>query len=137
MACGGFESNPDLRANLLGAEWRGAKVRGTPHNTGDGLLAAWALGAQRYGRFSGCHATPMDYFMKDFGNLNIPHGERKNYRKISYFLGVMLNENGARFVDEGIDFRNYTYAQFGRAVLQQPGQKAWQIFDSKVFDLTV
>ena len=46
LACGGFESNPDLRANLLGAEWRGAKVRGTPHNTGDGLLAAWALGAQ-------------------------------------------------------------------------------------------
>ena len=135
LACGGFESNPDLRANLLGAEWRGAKVRGTPHNTGDGLLAAWALGAQRYGRFSGCHATPMDYFMKDFGNLNIPHSERKNYRKISYFLGVMLNENGARFVDEGIDFRNYTYAQFGQAVLQQPGQKAWQIFDSKVFDL--
>jgi tricarballylate dehydrogenase len=135
LACGGFESNSDLRANLLGAEWRGAKVRGTPHNTGDGLLAAWALGAQRYGRFSGCHATPMDYFMKDFGNLKIPHSERKNYRKISYFLGVMLNKNGARFVDEGIDFRNYTYAQFGRAVLQQPGQQAWQIFDSKVFDL--
>ena len=135
LACGGFESSPDLRATLLGAEWRSAKVRGTPHNTGDGLLAAWALGAQRYGRFSGCHATPMDYFMKDYGNLNIPHGERKNYRKISYFLGVMLNENGQRFVDEGIDFRNYTYAQFGQAVLQQPRQRAWQIFDSKVFDL--
>ena len=135
LACGGFESNPDLRANLLGAEWRGAKVRGTPHNTGDGLAAAWEKGAQPYGRFDGCHATPMDYFMKDYGNLNIPHGERKNYRKISYFLGVMLNESGARFVDEGIDFRNYTYAQFGRAVLQQPGRRAWQIFDSKVFEL--
>ena len=47
----------------------------------------------------------------------------------------MLNENGERFVDEGLDFRNYTYAQFGRAVLQQPGQRAWQIFDAKVFDL--
>jgi tricarballylate dehydrogenase len=77
----------------------------------------------------------MDYYMKNYGNLEIPHGERKNYRKISYFLGVMLNQNGVRFVDEGIDFRNYTYAQFGRAVLQQPGQRAWQIFDSKVFDL--
>ena len=77
----------------------------------------------------------MDYFMKNYGNLDIPHGERKNYRKISYFLGVMLYENGERFVDEGIDFRNYTYAQFGRAVLQQPGQRAWQIFDAKVFDL--
>ncbi len=135
LACGGFESSTQMRADLIGAEWKHAKVRGTPHNTGDGLMAAWAIGAQKYGRFDGCHATPMDYFMKDFGNLDIPHGERKNYRKISYFLGVMLNENGARFVDEGIDFRNYTYAQFGRAVLQQPGHRAWQIFDAKVFDL--
>ena len=135
LACGGFESNKAMRAKLIGAEWGAAKVRGTPHNTGDGLAAAWEKGAQPYGRFDGCHATPMDYFMKDYGNLNIPHGERKNYRKISYFLGVMLNESGARFVDEGIDFRNYTYAQFGRAVLQQPGRRAWQIFDSKVFEL--
>ena len=135
LACGGFESNPDMRAQHIGPHWRMAKVRGTPHNTGDGLTAAWALGAQRYGQFDGCHATPMDYFMQDYGNLNIPHGERKNYRKISYFLGVMLNDNGQRFVDEGLDFRNYTYAQFGAAVLRQPGHRAWQIFDSKVFDL--
>lgn len=135
LACGGFESDTQMRVELIGPEWENAKVRGTPHNTGDGLIAAWSVGAQRYGRFDGCHATPMDYFMKNFGNLDIPHGERKNYRKISYFLGVMLNENGERFVDEGVDFRNYTYAQFGRAVLQQPGQRAWQIFDAKVFDL--
>jgi len=48
---------------------------------------------------------------------------------------VMLNAHGRRFVDEGINFRNYTYAQFGRAVLEQPQHFAWQIFDSKVFDL--
>ncbi len=135
LACGGFESNAQMRADLIGPEWAGAKVRGTPHNMGDGLQAAWDAGAVRYGRFEGCHATPMDFFMKDFGNVDIPHGERKNYRKISYFLGLMVNENGKRFVDEGYDFRNYTYAQFGRAVLQQPGQRAWQIFDAKVFDL--
>lgn len=73
--------------------------------------------------------------MADYGNLKIPHAERKNYRKICYFLGVMLNENGERFVDEGINFRNYTYAQFGRAIIEQPGSRAWQIFDAKVFDL--
>ena len=47
----------------------------------------------------------------------------------------MLNENGLRFLDEGVDFRNYTYAQFGQAILKEPGKRAWQIFDSKVFDL--
>ena len=47
----------------------------------------------------------------------------KNYRKICYFLGVMLNENGLRFLDEGVDFRNYTYAQFGQAILKEPGNE--------------
>ena len=73
--------------------------------------------------------------MKPYGGLSLPHGERKNYRKISYFLGVMLNAEGQRFVDEGADFRNYTYAQFGGEVLRQPGHKAWQIFDAKTADL--
>jgi tricarballylate dehydrogenase len=35
-------------------------------------------------------------------------------------------------VDEGADFRNYTYAKYGKVVLNQPGSYAWQIFDQKV-----
>ncbi|MEM7060532.1 MAG: FAD-dependent tricarballylate dehydrogenase TcuA [Pseudomonadota bacterium] len=135
LACGGFEANDAMRAELIGPDWAVAKVRGTPHNMGDGLTMAWDAGAQRYGSYQGCHATPMDLHMKNYGNLDIPHLERKNYRKICYFLGVMLNADGVRFVDEGINFRNYTYAQFGRAVLEQPGHFAWQIFDAKVMDL--
>lgn len=44
----------------------------------------------------------------------------------------MINSTGTRFVDEGEDFRNYTYAKFGRAILGQPGGFAFQIWDSKV-----
>ena len=135
LACGGFEASDALRQAEFGADWAHAKVRGTPHNIGEGLDMAFGLGAQRYGKFDGCHATPMDLHMKNFGNLDMPPKQRKNYRKICYFLGVMLNAHGRRFVDEGINFRNYTYAQFGRAVLEQPEHFAWQIFDSKVFDL--
>lgn len=135
LACGGFESSEQMRVAELGADWAAAKPRGTPHNTGDGLALAWALGAARHGNRGGCHATPMDRFMKDYGDLDLPAGERKLYRKICYFLGVMINAKGQRFVDEGENFRNYTYAQFGRAILEQPGHVAWQIFDAKVFDL--
>ena len=135
LACGGFEANEALRVDAFGRDWSVAKVRGTPHNTGDGHRMAFELGAMQYGAFDGCHATPMDLHMPNFGNLDLPPSERKNYRKICYFLGVMLNAQGARFVDEGVNFRNYTYAQFGRAVLEQPGHFAWQVFDSKVFDL--
>ena len=135
LACGGFEANAALRQKHIGPDWNKAKVRGTPHNTGDGLTMAQALGAQEYGFYGGCHATPMDLHMAEYGNLDLPPSERKNYRKICYFLGVMLNAKGARFVDEGINFRNYTYAQFGAAIMEQPNHLAWQIFDAKVFDL--
>ena len=135
LACGGFEANDALRQKYIGPDWDKAKVRGTPHNTGDGLVMAQALGAQDYGFYGGCHATPMDLHMANFGNLDLPPGERKNYRKICYFLGVMINAKGERFVDEGLNFRNYTYAQFGAAIMDQPGHFAWQIFDAKVADL--
>ncbi len=135
LGCGGFEASAALRQQHIGPDWDRAKVRGTPHNTGDGLVMATALGAQEYGFYGGCHATPMDLHMPDYGNLDLPPVERKNYRKICYFLGVMLNAKGERFVDEGINFRNYTYAQFGAAIMEQPGHFAWQVFDSKVFDL--
>lgn len=135
LACGGFEASATLRHDLMGGNWQKAKVRGTPHNTGDGLVMAHGLGAQKYGLYPNCHATPMDLHMPDYANLDLPAGERKNYRKICYFLGVMLNANGERFVDEGENFRNYTYAQFGKAVLDQPDHFAWQVFDAKVDDL--
>jgi len=135
LACGGFESNREMRERHLGKAWGRAKVRGTPHNMGGGLELALSLGACKHGLFAGCHATPMDYYTPDYGNLSLPPGERKHYRKICYFLGIMINSQGRRFVDEGSNFRNYTYAQFGREIMRQPGHVAWQVFDSKVFDL--
>ena len=44
----------------------------------------------------------------------------------------MLNARGSRFVDEGEDFRNYTYAKFGRAILEQEGGYAFQVWDQRV-----
>jgi hypothetical protein len=46
----------------------------------------------------------------------------------------MLNCDGLRFVDEGMDFRNYTYAFFGKEILKQPGGVAYQVYDSRVSD---
>ena len=64
----------------------------------------------------------------EFGDLAV--GDQ--FQKHSYPFGIMVNATGKRFVDEGADFRNYTYAKYGRVVLEQPGQFAWQIFDQKV-----
>lgn len=43
----------------------------------------------------------------------------------------MFNGQGLRFVDEGEDMRNFTYAEFGRAILEQPGSIAFQIWDAE------
>ena len=66
-----------------------------------------------------------------FGDLSVGDG----FQKHSYLFGIMLNAAGERFVDEGADFRNYTYAKYGRVILDQPHQLAWQIFDRKVVHL--
>ncbi|NIJ09950.1 succinate dehydrogenase/fumarate reductase flavoprotein subunit [Saccharomonospora amisosensis] len=58
-----------------------------------------------------------------------------NFQKHSYPWGIMVNAHGRRFVDEGADFRAYTYAKYGRRILEQPGHFAWQIFDQQVSHL--
>jgi hypothetical protein len=65
----------------------------------------------------------------------------------------MVNSGGKRFVDEGegiipshcsdvgkliakkqLDYRNYTYAKFGRAIQMQSGSYAFQVWDSKTIE---
>ncbi len=128
LACGGFEANAEMRTRYLGPGWELAKVRGTRFNTGDGIKMALDVGAMPFGNWSGCHAVGWERNAPEFGDLAV--GDQ--FQKHSYPWGLMINARGERFVDEGADFRNYTYAKYGRAVLEQPGQFAWQIFDQQV-----
>src|SRR6266850_2253772 len=57
LACGSFESNPEMRARYLGPGWELARVRGTRFNMGVGLNMALAIGARPYGHWSGCHSV--------------------------------------------------------------------------------
>jgi tricarballylate dehydrogenase len=128
LACGGFESNAEWRTRYLGPGWDLAKVRGTRFNNGDGIRMAMEIGASPRGNWSGCHAVQWEMNAPEFGDLAV--GDQ--FQKHSYPFAILINANGKRFVDEGADFRNYTYAKYGRVVLEQPGQFAWQIFDQKV-----
>ena len=127
LACGGFEANAEWRTRYLGPGWDLAKVRGTRYNNGEGIRMALAIGASPYGNWSGCHAVQWEMNAPEFGDLAV--GDQ--FQKHSYPFAVLVNATGRRFVDEGADFRNYTYAKYGRLVLEQPGQFAWQIWDKK------
>ena len=116
LAAGGFESNPAMRAGYLGPNWDVAKVRGTPYNTGEVLRAALAAGAQPYGHWSGCHAIQWDRDAPPTGDLELTN----RFSRQSYPVGIVVNVDGERFIDEGADFRNYTYAKYGAEVLRQP-----------------
>src|SRR6185312_9160093 len=131
LGCGGFEANVQMRTQHIGPLVGAAKVRGTPHNQGDGLRIAMAIGAMPWGQWSGCHATPISADWGDFAPRELT--DRSN--RLSYLYGIMINRKGRRFLDEGEDTALFTYAKFGRAILAEPGAKAYQIFDSKVTHL--
>src|ERR671916_896120 len=127
LASGGFESDPRMRAAYLGPQWDVAKVRGTPYNTGEVLRIALEAGAQPYGNWSGCHAIAWDAAAPPTGDRELTNLLSKQ----SYPLGIVVNKYAQRFIDEGADFRNYTYAKYGAEVLRQPGALAYQLFDAK------
>ncbi|WP_149537492.1 FAD-dependent tricarballylate dehydrogenase TcuA [Siccirubricoccus phaeus] len=131
LACGGFESNPEMRTRYLGPGWELCRVRGTRHNTGDGIRAALEIGAQAFGGWSTCHAVQWDISAPPYGDRVV----LDNFQKHSYPLGIVVNLAGERFVDEGADFRNHTYAKYGREVMKQPQRTAVQIFDSQTIKM--
>lgn len=127
LTAGGFEADPQLRREYLGEGWENAKVRGTPNNTGDMITAALAIGAERGGDWATCHSVQWDAFTA----TNESNRELTNrLTRQSYPFGIIVNTNGERFLDEGADFRNYTYAKYGKEILKQPGSVAYQIFDA-------
>lgn len=128
LACGGFEANAEWRARYLGAHWRKVCVRGTRHNQGAGLEMALAAGAARAGAWDGCHAVATDYNSPPSGDVDKP-GDI--WKKHSYPYGLLVNKRGRRYVDEGADLRNYTYARYGKEILNQPEQVAYQLFDAQ------
>ncbi|WP_249869176.1 FAD-dependent tricarballylate dehydrogenase TcuA [Oceanobacillus saliphilus] len=132
LASGGFEASKAKRMKYIGEEWEKAVVRGSEYNTGDGIEIALEAGGKKYGEWDGCHAHTTDYNAPRVGDYSKP-GDI--YKKSSYPLGLIVNKNGERFVDEGADFRNYTYAKYGKETLKQPDQKAFQLYDSQVRSL--
>ena len=130
LACGSFESSPQMRAQYLGDGWDKVKLRGVPFNTGDGLNMALELGAQPHGSWSTCHASPQDSNRPEY-DIPGPGVSGVYWSRYSYPFGITVNVNGRRFVDEGETWRGLTYAKTGRAILAQPGGIAFQIFDSE------
>lgn len=127
LASGGFQADSEWRTRCLGPGWDMAKVRASPFNTGGGIKMAMALGAAPHGNWSGAHAVAWSVGSGEAGDPSTNH----IFERESYPFGITVNSDGVRFIDEASDFGAYTYARYGREILRQPEQRAWQLFDAR------
>lgn len=124
IATGGYQANTEMRSRYLGTEAAHWRVRGTRFNIGDGLRMALDIGAAPVGNFSDIHCAVIDARSSalECGETNVN----------TYPYGIIVNNAGERFVDEGEDFRDRTYAKFGKSILAQPGSIAHVVYDAKL-----
>lgn len=126
LCAGSYVASPEKRARYFGPKSHAYVVRGSRYNTGEVLDAAVDVGAATAGHFAGGHQAVVD--------ANAPPVEGGRTRINGYQYGVLLNAEGERFVDEGADHIANTFSPYGRAVLEQPGSRAFVIFDAQVAD---
>jgi tricarballylate dehydrogenase len=131
LAAGGFESNREWLREAWGENERGEWpadnfiIRGTRFNRGVLLKHLLAdHGADRIGDPTQAHMVAID--------ARAPLYDGGICTRIDCVsLGVVLNQRGERFYDEGEDFWPKRYAIWGRLVAQQPGQIAYSVIDAK------
>lgn len=126
LCCGGFQGSAEKRRAYLGEQMDLVTLRGTPYNTGDGIQMCYDVGAQMTGHWGGCHASPISL------DVSMVDGQLVPAQRYCFPYGIMVNRNGARFVDEGENFYCWTYNRYGKDILRQPGSVAYQVFDAKV-----
>ncbi|MBI3245165.1 MAG: FAD-dependent tricarballylate dehydrogenase TcuA [Deltaproteobacteria bacterium] len=124
IACGGFEANVEMRVRYLGRFMDNIILRGSRYNTGDGLRMALAIGAQPAGQWGDFHSAVLDARSTPF-----ECGVTAIY---IFQLGLFIDEDGERFLDEGEDFRDQTYVKFSKAIMNHKSGVAFNVFDDKV-----
>lgn len=127
-ASGGFQADLDWLARAWGAAARNFLIRGTPYNRGVVLKDLLGQGVTSVGDPAQCHAVAIDGRAPKFDG-----GIATRIDCVPF--AVVVNQNGARFYDEGEDVWPKRYAIWGRLVAAQPCQVAFAIIDSKAIDL--
>jgi tricarballylate dehydrogenase len=124
LAAGGFEANIPWLKEYWGEAAENFIIRGTPNNQGRMLKEMLRYGAKAVGDPRGCHAVALDARAPKFDGGIVT-------RLDSVPFGIVVNNEGQRFYDEGEDFWPKRYAIWGKLIAEQAGQIAYSIVDSK------
>jgi len=127
VAAGGYEANIEWLKKHWGDAADNFIIRGTPYN--DGMLLATLLkkGAKAIGDPKGFHAIAVDARSPKFDGGIVT-------RLDAIPFGIVVNQQGRRFYDEGENIWPKRYAIWGGLIAGQPGQLAFSIVDSKTID---
>ena len=127
LATGGFQANRDMMHRHFGRAGQNVRLLAprAHHNTGDGIRMALEHGARVSGDWNGMHAEPVD-----------PRAENAAAVVLVYPYGIVVDQNGRRFFDEGGGLVHETWEWFARRIhFETPGGRAYAILDSRLFDI--
>ena len=128
LASGGFQGNAAMMRAQFGAA--GATIRlispGTRFDTGDGIRMATEHGACVSGDWNGMHIEPID-----------PRSDHSAPVVLVYPYGIVVDQDGRRFCDEGADLVHETWEGFARDIhFARPKNIAYAILDSRLSDIS-
>ncbi len=125
VASGGFEANIEWLAENWGEAAQNFAIRGTAYNRGRSMSALMDRGAKAIGSPREFHSIAVDARGPQFDGGIVT-------RLDTVPFGIVVNKEGLRFSDEGVDFWPKRYASWGGLIAQQPGQVAFSLLDAKM-----
>jgi tricarballylate dehydrogenase len=127
LASGGFQGNAEMMRAHFGPGGETIKLisPGTRFDTGDGIRMAMDQGAKASGDWNGMHAEPID-----------PRSNNSAPVVLVYPYGIVVDQDGRRFFDEGHGLVHETWEAFARDIhFARPKNIAYAILDSRLFDI--
>ena len=127
LACGGFQGNAAMMGAQFGPAGETIKLisPGTRFDTGDGIRMAIDQGASVSGDWNGMHMEPVD-----------PRSKHSAPIVLVYPYGIVVDQEGRRFFDEGGGLVHETWEAFARDIhFARPKSIAYAILDSRLFDI--
>jgi tricarballylate dehydrogenase len=127
LATGGFQGHATMMREQFGPNADGMKLisPGTRFNTGDGIRMALDLGAIVSGDWNGMHIEPID-----------PRCAGSAPVVLVYPYGIVVDQEGQRFFDEGKGLVHETWEALARDIhFARPNRIAYAILDSRLFEI--
>jgi tricarballylate dehydrogenase len=127
FATGGFEGNAAMMREQFGAGAEAVRLisPGTRFNTGDGIRIGRDAGAKVSGDWDGMHIEPID-----------PRSGASAPVVLVYPYGIVVDQSGQRFFDEGAGLVHETWEAFSRDIhFSRLMRIAYAVLDSRLFEI--